>query len=200
VPARVARPEFPAPSVRIPIRALSVPTRSPPARLADVSPGPVTGGERRGVIATSAAMVAAVLVAVLVLANCGGSSSDRDTSSSGASASTSADGGNAQTLLLKPPPGMAAVALAGLPAEARDVVDKLDHGGAFKYRQDGTTFGNREQRLPSKPRGYYREYTVATPGLSDRGPRRIIAGRQGELYYTPDHYRSFEWIVRDGSP
>jgi ribonuclease T1 len=91
------------------------------------------------------------------------------------------------------------VPLASLPVEARDVVDKLAHGGAFKYRQDGAAFGNREKRLPEKPSGYYREYTVTTPGLADRGPRRVIAGRDGELYYTPDHYRSFQWIVRNGS-
>lgn len=157
----------------------------------------MTGGERRGVFALPAAVVAAVLVAVLVLANCGGGSSR--TSASGASASVAAGGGAAQSVPSRPPAGMATVSLGSLPAEARDVVDKLDHGGAFKYRQDGTTFGNRERRLPPKPQGYYREYTVATPGLSDRGPRRVIAGRQGELYYTPDHYRSFEWIVRDGS-
>jgi ribonuclease T1 len=94
---------------------------------------------------------------------------------------------------------MARVALSALPEEARQVVDKIDHGGAFQYRQDGMTFANRERLLPAEPRGYYREYTVTTPGLADRGARRIIVGRAGELYYTDDHYRTFRWVVRDGS-
>ena len=46
-----------------------------------------------------------------------------------------------------------------------------------------------------RERGYYREYTVPTPGVSHRGARRIVVGRQGELYYTSDHYRSFRRIV-----
>jgi ribonuclease T1 len=95
---------------------------------------------------------------------------------------------------------MATIALASLPAEAQDVVDKLLHGGGSKYRQDGTTFADRENHLPAKSRGYYREYTVATPGVPDRGPRRIIEGGQGELYYTSDHYRTFQWVVRGGNP
>ena len=60
---------------------------------------------------------------------------------------------------------------------------------------DGVVFGNREGHLPMKQRGYYREYTVATPGARDRGARRIVAGRGGELYYTDDHYRSFRRII-----
>jgi ribonuclease T1 len=94
---------------------------------------------------------------------------------------------------------MALIALGALPQAAQEVVDKIDHGGAFQYRQDGATFANREKRLPAEPRGYYREYTVATPGEGDRGPRRIVAGRAGELYYTADHYRTFRWIVRNGA-
>ncbi|MEA2490668.1 MAG: ribonuclease, partial [Acidobacteriota bacterium] len=64
-------------------------------------------------------------------------------------------------------------------------------GGPFPYRQDGTVFGNREDLLPSQPRGYYHEYTVPTPGASNRGARRVIRGNNGELYYTNDHYRTF---------
>jgi len=138
-----------------------------------------------------------LLIAALVLANSRGGGSSRS-SAPRAGATPSVTASNA--VAPKAPPGIPAVALAGLPAEAQEVVAKLTHGGAFKYRQDGTTFGNREKRLPAEPRGYYHEYTVATPGLSGRGPRRIITGRQGELYYTPDHYRSFQWIVREGSP
>ena len=60
--------------------------------------------------------------------------------------------------------------------------------------RDGVVFGNRERLLPQRERGYYREYTVPTPGLKHRGARRIVAGRGGELYYTDDHYRSFKRI------
>ena len=59
-----------------------------------------------------------------------------------------------------------------------------------------------EKRLPERPRGYYREYTVPTPGSRDRGARRIVAGggrtgdvaASGEYYYTQDHYRNFRRI------
>ena len=70
---------------------------------------------------------------------------------------------------------------------------RIARGGPFEYRQDGGVFQNRERRLPMQPRGYYREYTVATPGARDRGPRRIVTGGDPpvEYWYTHDHYRSF---------
>ena len=86
------------------------------------------------------------------------------------------------------------VSVTDLPDEARRTVALIRHGGALPHPQDGRIFANREHRLPGKPRGYYREYTVETPGLRDRGPRRIVAGRGGELFYTDDHYRSFRRI------
>ena len=67
----------------------------------------------------------------------------------------------------------------------------IDRGGPFSYRQDGATFGNRERRLPQQPNGYYREYTVPTPGAKNRGARRVVKGRNGETWYTRDHYRTF---------
>jgi len=82
-----------------------------------------------------------------------------------------------------------------LPPEALDTLDLIADGGPFPFDRDGITFQNRERLLPQKPRGYYREYTVITPGESDRGARRIIAGEDGELYYTADHYDSFAWIA-----
>ena len=82
---------------------------------------------------------------------------------------------------------------AGLPPEAIETLALIQRGGPFPYRKDGTTFQNRERLLPAKPRGYYREYTVPTPGLSHRGARRIVTGGQPprEWYYTADHYESF---------
>ena len=80
-----------------------------------------------------------------------------------------------------------------LPPEARDTLRLIARGGPYPHRQDGDVFGNRERRLPARPRGYYREYTVRTPGSRDRGARRIVAGGDppNEYFYTDDHYGSF---------
>lgn len=86
------------------------------------------------------------------------------------------------------------VAFAELPPEARRTLDLVKKGGPFPYKKDGTTFGNRERRLPQREHGYYREYTVPTPGAKDRGARRIVAGRNAEYYYTEDHYDTFRRI------
>jgi ribonuclease T1 len=85
---------------------------------------------------------------------------------------------------------------AGLPAEAAATLRLIEQGGPFPYRQDGTVFQNRERLLPIHPQGYYREYTVRTPGARDRGARRIVTGGQPPevYYYTDDHYRSFREI------
>ena len=81
-----------------------------------------------------------------------------------------------------------------LPPEARDTLGLIASGGPFPYARDNIEFRNREGLLPKRERGYYREYTVKTPGSRDRGARRIVAGRGGEFYYTEDHYRSFRRI------
>ena len=86
------------------------------------------------------------------------------------------------------------VTAADLPKEGQKVLVTIKQGGTFPYKQDGTVFGNFERRLPEKGRGYYREYTVPTPGLRNRGARRIIAGCGGEYYYTADHYKTFQRI------
>ena len=94
--------------------------------------------------------------------------------------------------------GLPVVRLAALPPEATRTVELIDAGGPFpEPDHDGGTFGNREELLPDQPVGYYREYTVPTPGVADRGARRIVAGDDGEeLYWTDDHYRSFSRIRR----
>jgi ribonuclease T1 len=84
--------------------------------------------------------------------------------------------------------------VSNLPAEARQTLTLIKQGGPFPYPRDGITFGNREGLLPRHRRGYYKEYTVKTPGRRDRGARRIIAGSRGEFYYTDDHYKSFRLI------
>ncbi len=95
-----------------------------------------------------------------------------------------------------PGSGLPLVALDDLPPEAADTVRLINRGGPFPYDQDGATFGNREGLLPDRDSGYYREYTVETPGSGDRGARRIVGGAADELYWTADHYASFARIQR----
>jgi len=85
----------------------------------------------------------------------------------------------------------------GLPREVSATLELIQRGGPFPYRKDGTVFRNREQQLPLKPSGYYREYTVPTPGARDRGARRIVTGGDPAevFYYSADHYRSFRRIM-----
>jgi ribonuclease T1 len=97
-------------------------------------------------------------------------------------------------------PEQATVALVALPVQGQWVWRQIHAGGPFRYEKDGTVFGNRERLLPAHKRGYYREYTVPTPGLSHRGARRIVCGgfqpaRPEACYYTADHYTSFRRIV-----
>jgi ribonuclease T1 len=84
--------------------------------------------------------------------------------------------------------------ISDLPPEARDTLRLIEQGGPFPYSKDGAVFYNREGHLPQKPKGYYHEYTVKTPGADDRGARRIVAGDGGEFYYTEDHYRTFKFV------
>lgn len=94
--------------------------------------------------------------------------------------------------------GLGTVAVADLPAEARQTLALIREGGPYPYEKDGTVFGNYERKLPRQRRGYYTEYTVRTPRVRSRGARRIIAGgrdgRPTEFYYTDDHYQTFRRI------
>lgn len=92
------------------------------------------------------------------------------------------------------------VSLAELPPEAVKTHRLILSGGPFPYSKDGSVFGNRERQLPAQTRGFYREYTVKTPGASNRGARRIVCGGKTPTapeacYYTADHYASFRRIV-----
>ena len=86
------------------------------------------------------------------------------------------------------------VAASSLPIQARDTIAEIKTGGPYPYSQDGGVFGNHEHLLPAESGGYYHEYTVPTPGASSRGTRRIITGKNGEFYYTADHYNSFQRV------
>jgi ribonuclease T1 len=93
----------------------------------------------------------------------------------------------------------AVIQVAELPRQGRETYELIRRGGPFPYDKDGGVFGNRERLLPAQKRGYWREYTVATPGSRDRGARRIVCGGPTRAphacYYTADHYASFRMIV-----
>lgn len=98
-------------------------------------------------------------------------------------------------------PGFETVSLAELPREGRTTYGRILQGGPFSSDKDGTVFGNRERILPRQARGYYREYTVRTPGAKNRGARRIVCGGlqpqvPDACFYTGDHYNSFQQIVQ----
>jgi len=106
------------------------------------------------------------------------------------------------TAIARSPAPIVDIPAAALPVEARATLALVRAGGPFPYAKDGGVFSNREKMLPPRSRGYYREYTVKTPGARDRGARRVVAGAgttgdartSGEYYYTDDHYNSFRRI------
>ncbi len=121
-----------------------------------------------------------------VLATCGFWGGAADVSARGPDGAASADARTVQ--------------LQDLPRQARDTYRLIHEGGPFPYEKDGTVFGNRERLLTRQPRGYYREYTVRTPGSRDRGARRLVCGGQrptapDACYYTEDHYASFRKVI-----
>jgi ribonuclease T1 len=96
---------------------------------------------------------------------------------------------------------LATVSLSALPAEAQATERLIRTGGPYPYPKDGSVFGNRERQLPAQRRGYYREYTVPTPGTRNRAAKRIVCGgyqvtTPQACYYTDDHYASFRRIVK----
>ncbi len=101
--------------------------------------------------------------------------------------------------LPEPAPTAASVRLSELPRQGRETIELIRQGGPFPFEKDGAVFGNRERQLPLQTRGYYREYTVKTPGSRDRGARRIVCGgpvrTPHACFYTADHYASFRQIV-----
>jgi len=97
------------------------------------------------------------------------------------------------------PAGLPVVSLTELPVEAAETWQLIERGGPYPYPDDdGTVFRNREGLLPAEDPGYYREYTVVTPGSDDRGRRRLVTGAERELYYTDDHYESFVQVDVEG--
>lgn len=95
----------------------------------------------------------------------------------------------------------ATISVTALPKQGQQVYLLISQGGPFEYDKDGVVFGNRERLLPNKKRGYYREYTVKTSGVRNRGAKRIVCGglqvkSPDVCYFTEDHYSSFRKIVQ----
>jgi ribonuclease T1 len=90
-------------------------------------------------------------------------------------------------------------ALSALPVQGQETYRLIRQGGPFPFDKDGIVFGNRERILPMQKRGYYREYTVVTPGSRNRGARRIVCGGPATTpdacFFSADHYASFRRIV-----
>lgn len=159
----------------------------------------------RNKLVAFAALVIAVVVLVVAMVG-GGSLTAQTTTPEPGSASTSPEprpttpvSGSAATS--KPavanPSTLPTINASQLPREARQTLALIAKGGPYPYDRDGVNFGNFEGLLPKKSSGFYKEYTVPTPGESDRGARRIIVGKDSAKYYTPDHYESFTFIVED---
>ncbi|MFN8499243.1 MAG: ribonuclease domain-containing protein [Anaerolineae bacterium] len=165
--------------------------------------------------ARRASLITLLLLLVVAAVGCGGGSANTATgvaaptvATIGQAAATSApeaakpkptatrQAAPTPTVAAKTMDGLKVVSPNDLPPEARKTLALIEKGGPFPYSRDGIVFENREGRLPSKPSGYYHEYTVETPGSADRGARRIITGKNGEIYYTDDHYDTFVRVVK----
>jgi ribonuclease T1 len=148
----------------------------------------------------SVGAVAVVLLAVVVVLLVGRSTGTAEPAPATPAGSASTATTSAATRPTRDPAsGLGLVDAADLPSQARRTLALIERGGPFPYAQDGTVFGNVEGVLPRQPRGWYREYTVPTPGESDRGARRIVTGGSGAgrtYFWTDDHYATFARIRR----
>lgn len=133
-----------------------------------------------------------IAVVVLVVAMVGGGSL---TAPAGVQTTTAEPGSAATAPTVANPSDLPEINASQLPKEARQTLALIAKGGPYPYDRDGVNFGNFEGLLPKQSSGFYKEYTVPTPGESDRGARRIIVGQDTAKYYTADHYDSFKFIV-----
>ncbi|WP_394940749.1 ribonuclease domain-containing protein [Psychromicrobium sp. YIM B11713] len=169
---------------------------------------PLTPAARRKQLA---GLIAALIVLVLIIGTVflinrlsAGNTAGGDTHSSQSAGNTkkpaakpSVKQSSAQASSKSPsnPSKLPTISASDLPQEAQQTLALIAKGGPYPYERDGVNFGNFEGVLPKQRGGYYQEYTVKTPGESDRGARRIIVGARGEKYYTDDHYESFRFIL-----
>lgn len=138
-----------------------------------------------------------ITVVVLVVAMVGGGSLTTPSTAPPSSVqSTTPEPGTAPTApAVANPSALPTINASQLPTEARQTLALIAKGGPYPYREDDGNFGNFEGLLPRKSGGFYKEYTVTTPGKSSRGERRIVVGKDTAKYYTADHYESFKYIV-----
>ena len=145
------------------------------------------------------AMLGLAVLVMLLVAACAGSQDGTATGVPTASVEASRSAGPATTPRFadEAPSDWAGgeVRLEELPPEALETLGLIAQDGPYPYDQDGATFQNREGILPDRPTGAYREYTVETPGSSDRGARRLVVGDEVAVYYTDDHYDSFRFVA-----
>jgi ribonuclease T1 len=151
------------------------------------------------------AVMLAVLATAALAAGCGrsgGAAASPAVATSPAAAGTSTaavpDGEPPDAAALAPATAttdLPTMTVAQLPDEGVDTLRLIAADGPFPYSKDGSTFQNRERRLPTQRSGFYEEYTVLTPGSDDRGARRIVTGADGARFYTDDHYGSFREVV-----
>ncbi|BCW52604.1 ribonuclease domain-containing protein [Arthrobacter sp. StoSoilB13] len=139
------------------------------------------------------ALVIAVVALVVALVGGGPLTVPQETSST---QTTTAEPGSASAPpSVANPSALPTINASQLPREAQQTLALIAKGGPYPYDRDGVNFGNFEGLLPKKSSGFYKEYTVPTPGEPDRGARRIIVGKDTAKYYTADHYDSFKFIV-----
>lgn len=146
-----------------------------------------------------------ILAMSAVLAACGkgGSQNAAQDAASSASAPLAQSGADASGVAAASGAtgqgGVGVITKAQLPAEAAETLRLISKGGPYPFSEDGVLFRNSAGLLPQHPRGYYRAYTVRTPGAADRGQRRIICGgarkQTTECYYTDDYYVSLKRIT-----
>lgn len=144
---------------------------------------------------TIGVVILAVILGFVLLVGCGTGTSTatrQGTVHSGAGGTVTASADAAPTRI----DGLRTIRADQLPAQARETLALIAKGGPYPYpRNDDVVYHNRNHVLPKQRDGYYHEFTVVTPGLHNRGPRRIVRGAQGELYWTADHYNTFQRIV-----
>jgi ribonuclease T1 len=142
-------------------------------------------------------LLAALLAVVLggLITACGSSVPQGSATYGPGAAGAATPSDAAQLAPTAPVSHLRTVLVSQLPDEGIDTLRLIESGGPFPYDKDGVTFSNREGILPQHKGGWYQEYTVVTPGSKDRGARRIIAGKDGERYYTDDHYASFREVL-----
>ncbi|MGJ3192568.1 ribonuclease [Paenarthrobacter nitroguajacolicus] len=149
----------------------------------------------RSKLVAFAGLVIAVVVLVVAMVGGGGLTAPSTAPPSSVQTTTPEPGTAPTAPVVANPSALPTINASQLPKEGRQTLALIAKGGPYPYDRDGVNFGNFEGLLPKKSGGFYKEYTVPTPGESDRGARRIIVGKDAAKYYTPDHYESFKFIV-----